>query len=124
MFQSKVIEKVIHNQTEIFLSKNKILYKYQSGFRKSFSTNSCLALLTDERNEGFQSGKYKSLILIELQKAFDTTDHEILLKKMACIGFSEKLISWFESYLSRRTFKVNIDKKFSQHPGNLTCGVS
>ena len=42
---SKVIQKVIHNQTEIFLSKDKILYKYQSGFRKSFSTNSCLTLL-------------------------------------------------------------------------------
>ena len=41
---------------------------------------------------------------------------------MECIGFSEKVISWFESYLSGRTFKVNIDKKFSD-PGNLTCGV-
>ena len=52
-FVSKVIEKVIHNQTEIFLSKIKILYKYQSGFRKSFSTNSCLTLLTDKINKGF-----------------------------------------------------------------------
>ena len=41
---------------------------------------------------------------------------------MECIGFSEKVISWFESYLSGRTFKVNIDKKFSD-PGNLTCGI-
>ena len=41
---------------------------------------------------------------------------------MECIGFSEKVISWFQSYLSGRTFKVNIDKKFSD-PGNLTCGV-
>ena len=41
---------------------------------------------------------------------------------MGYIGFSEKVISWFESYLSGRTFKVNIDKKFSD-PGNLTCGV-
>ena len=38
------------------------------------------------------------------------------------IGFSEKVISWFESYLSEGTFKVNIDKKFS-YPGNLTLGV-
>ena len=119
---SKVIETFIHNQTEIFLNKNKILYKYQSGFRKSFSTNSCLTLLTDKINKGFESGKYTGLILIDLQKAFDTIDHEILLKKMGCIGFSEKVISWFESYLSGRTFKVNIDKKFSD-PGNLTCGV-
>ena len=87
---SKVIEKVIHNQTEIFLSKNKILYKYQSGFRKSFSTNSCLTLLTDKINKGFESGKYTGLILIDLQKAFETIDHEILLKKMGCIGFLKK----------------------------------
>ena len=119
---SKVIETFIHNQTEIFLNKNKILYKYQSGFRKSFSTNSCLTLLTDKINKGFESGKYTGLILIDLQKAFDTIDHEILLKKMGCIGFSEKVISWFESYLSGRTFKVNIDKKFSD-PGNLTCCI-
>ena len=39
------------------------------------------------------------------------------------MGFSEKVILWFESDLSGRTFKVNIDKKFSD-PGNLTCGVS
>ena len=45
---SKVIEKVIHNETDIFLNKNKILYNYQSGFRKSFSTNSRLTLLTDK----------------------------------------------------------------------------
>ena len=57
--------------------------------------------------------------LIDLQKAFDTIDHEILLKKMGCTGFSEKVISWFESYLSGRTFKVNINEKFLD-PGNLT----
>ena len=41
---------------------------------------------------------------------------------MGCIKFSEKVISWFELYLSRRTFKVNFDKKFLEQ-GNLTCGV-
>ena len=41
---------------------------------------------------------------------------------MECNGFSEKVISWFESYLSGRTFTVNIDKKFSD-PENLTRGV-
>ena len=41
---------------------------------------------------------------------------------MGCSGFSEKVILWFESYLSGRTFKVNIDRKFSD-PDNLTCGV-
>ena len=80
-------------------------------------------MLTDKINKGFDSGKYTSLILIDLKKAFDTIDHEILLKKIGCIGFLEKVISWFELYLLGRTFKVNIDKKFSD-PGNLTCSVS
>ena len=101
---------------------NKFLSKYQSGFRKSFSTSSCLTLLTDKINKGFESGKYTGLILIDLQKAFDTIDHEIVLKEMGCIGSSQKVISWFESYLAGRTFKVNIDKTFSDQ-GNLTCNV-
>ena len=50
----------------------------KSGFRKSFSTNSCLTLLTDKINKGFESMKYTGLILIDLQKALDTTDYEIL----------------------------------------------
>ena len=76
---SKVIEIVIHNQTEHFLNKNKVLCKYQLAFCNSFSTNSCLALLTDKINKGFEYGKYMGLKLIDLQKAFDTIDHEILL---------------------------------------------
>ena len=52
-------------------------YKYELGFWKSFSTNSCLALLTDKINKSFESGKYTGLILIDLHKAFDTIDHEI-----------------------------------------------
>ena len=118
---SKVIEKVIHNQNKIFLSKNKIWYKYEPGFPKSFSTSSCLTLLTGKKNKGLQSGKYTDLTLIDLQKTFDAIDHEMLQKKIGCIGVSKKVISWFESCLSGWTFKVNIDKKF-WNPGNLTCG--
>ena len=84
--------------------------------------NELLFNIINWQNKGFESGKYAGLILIDLQKAFDTIDLEILLKKMGCIGFLDKVISWFESYLSGRTFKVNIDKKFWD-PGNLTCRV-
>ena len=62
------------------------------------------------------------MILIDLQKAFDTIDHKILLDKMNYISFSEQAIVWFTSYLSNRNFLVNIDKRLSD-PGNVTCGV-
>ena len=42
---------------------------------------------------------------------------------MGCVGFSEKVISRFESYLSGEIFKVNTDKKFSD-PRHLTCSIS
>ena len=87
---SKVIEKIIHDQTQEFLSKNNILYKFQSGFRKNHSTDSCLSFLNDKILKGFDSGLLTGMILIDLQKAFDTIDHEILLEKLPCMGFSDK----------------------------------
>ena len=78
---SKVIERIIHDQAQEFLSKNKILYRFQSGFRKNYSTNTCLGHLTDKINTGFEKGLFTGMILIDLQKAFDTIDHQILTKK-------------------------------------------
>ena len=62
------------------------------------------------------------MILIDLQKAFDTINHGILLEKMAYLGFSNSVITWFSSYLENRSFVVNIDNSFST-PGKLMCGV-
>ena len=62
------------------------------------------------------------MILIDLQKAFDTIDHKILLHKMQFFGFSEKVIKWYKCYLSERTFQVKVNERFSSS-GNVTCGV-
>ena len=53
---SRNIEKIIYDQTQEFLSKNKILYRFQSGFQKDYSTNSCLGHLTDKFITGFEKG--------------------------------------------------------------------
>ena len=58
------------------------------------------------------------MILIDLQKAFDTIDHEILLLKMKYLGFAESTINWFRSYLTDRTFIVHLNGNYS-NPGNL-----
>ena len=62
------------------------------------------------------------MILIDIQKAFDTVSHDILLKKMEFIGFSEETTKWFKSYLSNRKFKAHIKNIFSES-GNRLCGV-
>ena len=84
---SKIIEKVVHDHTNVFLSANKILCNYQSGFRTNHPTNLCLSFLTDKNLKGFDEGLLTRMILIDLQKAFDTINHEILLKKPETIRF-------------------------------------
>ena len=119
---SKVIERIIYDQTMEFLSNNKILYKFQSGFCKNHSTDFCLSYLTDNISSGFEKGLLTGMILIDLQKAFDTIDHEILIKKMPYLGFSNQSIKWFQSYISTRKFVVNIGDKFSTS-ADLKCGA-
>ena len=62
------------------------------------------------------------MILIDLQKAFGTIDHNILLLKMQSLGFSCEIIDWYKSYISGRKFHVNVHEKFST-PADLRCGV-
>ena len=118
---SRIIERIIHNQTQEFLDKNNVLYKYQSGFQKHHSTDTCLSYLTDKVKIGFEEGLLTGMVLIDLQKAFDTIDHSILLEKMSCLGFAGKTIAWYTSYLMNRSFIVNVGKEFLS-PGKLSCG--
>ncbi|MCP4266595.1 MAG: hypothetical protein GY777_13675, partial [Candidatus Brocadiaceae bacterium] len=119
---SKIFERVVHLQTEKFLSENNILYKNQSGFRPLHSTESCLTHLTDRILEGSDKGCHTGMILIDLQKAFDTLDHELFLGRLGLMNFSGETISWFKSYLFNITFLVNVESSFSE-PADLKCGV-
>ena len=119
---SKVFERIALDQTEEFLSLNKILYDYQSGFRKNHLTDTCLSFLNDKILKGFDDSLVTGLILIDLQKAFDTIKHDIILKKLSIIGFSHLADKWFQSYLSNRKFMVNLDNSFSE-VSSISCGV-
>ena len=113
---SKVIKQVIHDQTCTFLNSKTLLYTYQSGFRKKQSTDFCLSYLNGKILNGFDKGLMTSMILTDLQKAFDTIDHDVLLQKLYAIGFSKHTVNWFQSYLSNISFLVNL--------GNyVSCGV-
>ena len=62
------------------------------------------------------------MILIDLQKAFDTINHDILLMKLSMIGFSDHTVKWFQSYLSNRKFMINLENPFSE-VSSISCGV-
>ena len=120
--KSKIIERIAHDQTEEFLSKNKLLYRFQSRFRKNYATNTCLGHFTVKITTGFQKDLFPGMTLIDLQKAFNTIDHQVLLKKMEYLGFSKNTTTWFKSYLCERKFKISINTSYST-ASNLLVGV-
>ena len=65
---------------------------------------------------------HTGMILIDLQKAFDTINHKILLNKLLPVGFSKNTTSWYESYLAERRFTAEVANRVSQF-ANISCGV-
>ena len=100
----------------------KTIFSFQSEFRGKYSTDTCLTYLHDKILKGFDEGLLTGMIAIDLHKAFDTIDHEILLSKMPLLGFSNNTIEWFPSYLSNRTFHVRLNSYMSS-AGKIICGV-
>ena len=83
---------------------------FQSRFRTNQSTNLCLV---DTIMKGFEEGLLTEMILINLQKEFDTINYIVLLQKLKAILFSEQSIQWFRFCLCERIFLVKSENKLS-----------
>ena len=77
---SKIIQKLMHSRIENFLTKFNCLYNNQFGFRNKHSTNHALIQLTETIKNAIDKGNYACGVFVDLQKAFDTVEHSILLK--------------------------------------------
>ena len=95
---------MIHDETSSFLNLKNLLYTYQSGFRKKYSTGFCLSYLNDKILKAFDKGLTTGMILIDLQKAIGTIDHGMYLQKLYAISFWKHTVNWFQSYLSKISF--------------------
>ena len=119
---SKIIERVVFNQTQEFLQNRVVLFVAINNQSSGKIIQRTYSYLCDKVKKGFDSSLFTGMILIDLQKAFDTINHDILIMKMKYFGFFEKAMSWFALYLSLREFKVNINESLSDS-GTTTYGV-
>ena len=98
----KIFEKIIYKRFSLFIEKHTILYLQQYGFRKKHSTALALIDLTDKIREILDKKHYALGIYLDLEKAFDTVNHKILLTKMEAYGFREHINDFIKSYLTNR----------------------
>ena len=118
----KIIEKLMHKRLYTFLESHNILFENQFGFRKQNSTVFALAQITEMIKTSIDGGKFGCGIFIDLRKAFDTVNHEILLIKLEHYGIRGNMLKWFQSYLSNRKQYVSVNG-YSSELLEVKCGV-
>ena len=119
---SKLLEKLVYSRLIEYLNKYKILSDNQFGFRKHHSTGLALTLLYDKISSSIESNELTLGIFIDLSKAFDTVNHDILLDKLQHYGVRGVAYKWFYNYLNdRQQFVQFNDHNSSYHL--IKCGV-
>ena len=119
---SKILEKLVYKRLSSFLTLNNILNPSQFGFRKKFSTDFAIIKLLDKVIQSLSNKEHVIALFMDLSKAFDTIDHDILLYKLNNYGIRGIVLSWLKSYLSNRQQFVSIDNVESSLL-NIKCGV-
>ena len=79
---SKILEKLMYNRILSFINKHKLLFEYQFGFREKHGTDIALIVLLDKIMSSINDGEIVLGVCLDLSKAFDTVNHDILLKKL------------------------------------------
>jgi exonuclease III len=119
----KILECVVKEQLTEYLEKHNILVDVQSGFRKSHSCETALNFVIAGWKEAMDRNEITTALFLDLRRAFETIDREILLKKLRNIGIRNNEFEWFKSYLTGRTQKVKINDVYSESIENK-LGVS
>ena len=119
---SKILERIMYNRCYDFITKTNVLFNKQYGFRNKHSTYMAVLDFVININHAIDNDKYTLAVFMDLSKAFDTIDLNILLSKLYHYGFRGISYDWFASYLSNRKQYVSYQNTKSSYE-NVICGV-
>ena len=118
---SKVYDRAMYNRVYSYFENFSLLFSKQFGFRNKHSTIDALADLTEKMRLATLSDSIYSFFL-DLKKAFDTIDHDILIYKLECYGICSNCLNWLVSYLRNRMQRVEVNDVSSAW-NTVDCGV-
>ena len=108
-FLAKVLEKSALQQMNIHIEKHKLHSTHQSGYRKYHSCETAMLKIVNDIMNMMQNKDCVVLILLDLSAAFDTIDHDLIIKKLTnYFGINGNVVKWIQSYLKNRTFSVSV----------------
>ena len=119
---SKIFELEIFQQLYKYMNENNLISKFQSGFRLGYSTISALIQMCDVWFNNMVNDELTRVVFLDIQKAFDSIDRDILLDKLKFYGISQIELQWFQSYLTDRYQQCQING-FLSKKGKTICGV-
>ena len=105
-----------------FLNNNNIIYNLKFGFRQQYSRSHVLINITENIRKALDDGNIGRGVFVNLQKTFDTADHQILLAKLHHYGIRGVSNDCFKSYLSNRSLYVSING-YESGLSAINCGV-
>ena len=117
---SKVLERLMYDQIDSYM-ENK-LSKLLTGFRKNHSTQHALLRTIETWKTHLNKGDKIGAIFMDLSKAFDTIDHNMLLAKLSAYGFCARSLKFIRSYLTNRYQRCKIGSSYSNWR-RIKCGV-
>jgi hypothetical protein len=120
---AKLIEKIVCSQLMYYLNNNDLLYNHQYGFRGKHGTSHPLIHFTNNVNKALNNNNFNLAIFIDLKKAFDTVNFNILLDKLNYYGIKNKENNWFKNYLINRVQFVQLPCGALSEERVVTCGI-
>ena len=109
---SKILERCLYDQ--IYKNIDNTLSRHQMGYRKGYSSQHSLIVMFEKWKENLNQGRECGALFVDLYKAFDCLQHDLLLAKLNAYGFDYKSLNLISSFLSNRKYRTKINSSFSE----------
>ena len=113
--ESKLLERAVHHQLNSFCNEHELLSSFQCRFRSNHSTEFAAVAISDYVRRRMDQGLLTGAVYIDLRKAFDSVDHDLLISKLQSYGLKNTELDWFKSYILDRKQVVRIRTETSDY---------